>query len=69
MISAPASRLPIGDVVKGVFRLLAGDGCPVLPTAFARSHLAHVVVHPVHDLAEPIFQMESHEGFSPNRVW
>jgi len=54
MISAPASRLPIADVVKGVFKLLAGDGRAILPTAFARSHLAQAVVRPVHNLAEPI---------------
>lgn len=40
MISSPASRLPVAEVGKGVFKLLAGDGCAVLPTAFARSHLA-----------------------------
>jgi hypothetical protein len=58
MISAPASRLPIADVVKGIFKLLAGDGYAVLPTAFARSHLAQVVVRPVHNLAEPTLHSE-----------
>ena len=36
MISAPASRLPIADVVKGIFKLLTGDGCAGLPKAFLR---------------------------------
>ena len=44
MTSLSASRLPMADVVRGVFKLLAGDGCTVLPTAFARSHLAQAVV-------------------------
>jgi hypothetical protein len=56
MISAPASRLPIADVVKGVFKLLAGDGGAVLPRAFARRHLAQVVVRAVYNLAEPTLQ-------------
>ena len=58
MISAPASRLPIAEVVKGVFKLLAGDGCAVLPTALARRHLAQVVVRSVHNLAEAILHSE-----------
>jgi len=44
MISAPASHLPMADVVKDVCKLLAGDGCALLPTAFARSHLGQVAV-------------------------
>ena len=56
MISASASRLPIGDVGKGVLKLLAGNGCAVLPKASARSHLAQAVVRPVHYLAEPTLQ-------------
>ena len=43
MISAPASHLPMADVVKDVCKLLAGGGCTVLPEGFARSHLAQVV--------------------------
>jgi len=58
MISAPASRLPIADVVKGVFKLLAGDECAVLPTAFARNHLAQAIVRPVHNVAEPTLHSE-----------
>src|ERR1035441_625027 len=56
MPSAPANRLPIADVLKGVFKQLAGDGCAVLPIASARSRLAQVVVRPVHNLAEPTLQ-------------
>ena len=56
MISAPARRNPVADVGKGVFKLLAGNGCAVLPKASARSHLAKVVVRAVYNLAEPTLQ-------------
>jgi hypothetical protein len=44
MFSTQASRLPIADAAKDVFKVLAGEGCTVLRTAFARSHLAQVAV-------------------------
>ena len=64
MISAPASRVAMADVVKGIFKLSAGDGCAVLPKAFARRHLAQVVVSPVHDLAEPTLHAEPFQARS-----
>ena len=64
MISAPAGRLPNGDVVKGVFKLLACDRCVVMLTAFARSHLAQIVVRPVHNLAEPTLHSEPLQAHS-----
>ena len=41
VISCAAGHHQIADVVKGVFERLAGDGCAILPTAFARSHPAY----------------------------
>jgi hypothetical protein len=61
MISDPANRLPFADFVKGVFKLLGGDGCAVLPEAFARGHLAQTRVSPVHNLPEPTLHSKREE--------
>lgn len=64
MISAPSSHLPIGDVVKGVFKRLAGDEYAVLSEGFARSHLAQAVARPVHNLAQPSLHSEPFQACS-----
>jgi hypothetical protein len=62
MISAPASRLPIAEAVKGAFKLLTGDECAVLPNALARSYLGELVARPVHDLGEPTLHSEPRQA-------
>lgn len=53
VIFARAGRLPIADVVTGVFKRLAGDRFAVLPKAFALGHLTQVVARRFHNLTEP----------------